>query len=145
MKKENGVKISNLFLILTLFLFVGLIIRVSYIAMSPTVDNINIQELASKRTTKTTILKANQRNYIVSIYKQLFHCIQLVVQIVLLYFTHDYILYLIIQFVCTFLRNFSISRKASKMYPYLHDKEESNINKEERKERKHAVCAHAEV
>ena len=60
MKKESGVKISNLFLILTLFLFILLILRVSYIAISPTVDNINIQELASKRTTKTTILKANR-------------------------------------------------------------------------------------
>ena len=57
MKKENNVKISNLLLIFTLFLFLGLIIRVSFIAISPTVDNINIQELASKRTTKTTILK----------------------------------------------------------------------------------------
>ena len=60
MKKDNKVKISNLFLIVALFLFVILIIRVSYIALSPKVDNINIQELASKRTTKTTILKANR-------------------------------------------------------------------------------------
>lgn len=83
---------------------------------------------------KSTILRANQKNYIVSVYKELFHCLQLVVQIILLYLTHDYILYLIIQFGCTFLRNFTISHKASKMYPYLNNKEEGNITKEERKE-----------
>lgn len=60
MKKENKVKISNLFLITALFLFLILILRVSYIAISPTVDNIDIQALANKRTTKTTILKANR-------------------------------------------------------------------------------------
>lgn len=83
---------------------------------------------------KSTILKANQMNYITVIYRQVFHCIQLVVQIILLYFTHDYILYLIIQFVCTFLRNFTLSRKASKMYPYLNNLENDNLSKEERHE-----------
>jgi len=83
---------------------------------------------------KSTILKANQKNYIIVIYQQMFHCIQLVVQILLLYLTHDYILYLIIQFTCTLLRNIVISRKASKMYPYLNSSSESSITKEERHE-----------
>ena len=83
---------------------------------------------------KSTILRANQKNYINVIYVQFFHCVQLVIQILLLYFTRNYILYLIIQFLCTFLRNFTISRKASKMYPYLNDYEDSNITKEEKKE-----------
>ena len=60
MKKEEGIKVSNIVLIITLFLFLILIGRVSYIALSKKVDNINIQELASKRTTKETILKANR-------------------------------------------------------------------------------------
>ena len=60
MKKEEGIKVSNIVLIVTLFLFLILIGRVSYIALSKEVDNINIQELASKRTTKETILKANR-------------------------------------------------------------------------------------
>lgn len=60
MKKENKVKISNLILIIALFLFIGLSVRLAYIGLSSKVDNINIQELASKRTTKTTILKANR-------------------------------------------------------------------------------------
>lgn len=60
MKNESKVKVSNLILIVALFLFVIIIVRVSYIAVSAEVDDINIQELASKRTTKTTILKANR-------------------------------------------------------------------------------------
>ena len=60
MKKEEGIKVSNIVLIITLFLFLILIGRVSYIALSKKVDDINIQELASKRTTKETILKANR-------------------------------------------------------------------------------------
>ncbi len=60
MKKEGKVKISNLILIVALFCFLILIGRVSFIAVSAEVDNINIQELASRRTTKTTILKANR-------------------------------------------------------------------------------------
>ena len=60
MKKENRVKISNLLLIATLFLFLGLGARLSFIGLSKKIDNIDIQELASKRTTKTTILKADR-------------------------------------------------------------------------------------
>ena len=60
MKKENRVKISNLLLICTLFLFIVIGARLTFIGVSTKVDNINIQELASKRTTKTTILKANR-------------------------------------------------------------------------------------
>ncbi len=60
MKKENRVKISNLLLICTLFLFVVICARLTYIGVSKKIDNIDIQELASKRTTKTTILKANR-------------------------------------------------------------------------------------
>ena len=58
MKKEEGIKVSNIVLIVTLFLFLILIGRVSYIALSKKVDNINIQELASKRTTKETTRKS---------------------------------------------------------------------------------------
>lgn len=59
MKKEN-VKVSNIVLIITLFLFLIIIVRVSYIALSKKIDGIDIQSLASKRTTQEIILKANR-------------------------------------------------------------------------------------
>jgi len=60
MKKENQVKVSNSVLIIALFLFLILSIRIGYLSLSSKVDGIDIQALASKRTTKTTILKANR-------------------------------------------------------------------------------------
>ncbi len=81
---------------------------------------------------KTSILKANQQNYIIVIFKQVFHCVQLVVQIILLYLTHNYILYLIIQFLCTFLTNYFTSRKAAKMYPYINNNYEKELTKSEK-------------
>ena len=54
------IKINNLLLICTLFLFIILSVRLVYIGISKKIDNIDIQELASKRTTKTLILKANR-------------------------------------------------------------------------------------
>ncbi len=60
MRREKKVKVSNLVLIIALLFFLLLSARIAYIALSPEVDNINIQELASKRTTKTIILNANR-------------------------------------------------------------------------------------
>ena len=57
---EHNVKVSNVFLIIVFFLFLIIITRVSYIALAKKIDNIDIQSLASKRTTKEIILKANR-------------------------------------------------------------------------------------
>ncbi len=82
---------------------------------------------------KASILKANQQNYIIVLYKQLFHCVQLIAQIIVLYTTHNYIIYLVIQFTCTFLTNYFASRKASKMYPYIDIHDEKELTKSEKK------------
>ena len=57
---EHNVKVSNVILIIVFFLFLIIITRVSYIALTKKIDNIDIQSLASKRTTKEIILKANR-------------------------------------------------------------------------------------
>lgn len=57
---EHNVKVSNFVLIIVFFLFLIIITRVSYIALTKKIDNIDIQSLASKRTTKEIILKANR-------------------------------------------------------------------------------------
>lgn len=57
---EHNVKVSNVVLIVVFFLFLIIITRVSYIALTKKIDNIDIQSLASKRTTKEIILKANR-------------------------------------------------------------------------------------
>ena len=56
MKKEEGIKVSNIVLIITLFLFLILIGRVSYIALSKKVDDINIQKTLEKEFAKNRTL-----------------------------------------------------------------------------------------
>ena len=63
MKKEKGrnnVKYSKLLIIASLFLFVIMILRLLQLSLSKTIDDTNLQELASKRTTRTTTLSAKR-------------------------------------------------------------------------------------
>ena len=82
---------------------------------------------------KTAIINANQKNYIISIYNQLFKWIQLIFQIIILLITKNYILYLIVQIVCTLLNNIFISVKANKMFPYIREKNVEDISMEDKK------------
>ena len=68
---------------------------------------------------KTALITANQKNYIVVMYTYLFRIVQIIVQLIVLYFTKNYVLYLVLQLMNTFLTNLFLSRKATKMYPFL--------------------------
>lgn len=59
-KTRNSIKYSKLFIFSSLFLFVVMIGRVIELSTSKTIDGVNLQELASKRTSKTEILKARR-------------------------------------------------------------------------------------
>lgn len=83
-------------------------------------------------TYKKSIISAYQQEYIISKYKILFFIIKSALQVVCLLVTHNFIAYLIIQVICTFLENFSVSVKAEKMYPYLKEKKVEQISKEEK-------------
>ncbi|MBZ9689210.1 sugar translocase [Clostridium estertheticum] len=72
---------------------------------------------------KKSIITAYQKNYIVIVYERFFHFIQVIGQIVFLYSTHNYIGFLIIMILCTFLNNYLVSRKSNKLYSYLLDKD----------------------
>lgn len=61
MKKiNNDVKINNYALVVALVIFVILIIRMGYLSLSPVVDNINLQEFASNRITRTITLNSKR-------------------------------------------------------------------------------------
>lgn len=81
---------------------------------------------------KTAIINAHQKNYIISIYNQVFKWIQLILQIIILLVTKNYVLYLIIQIVCTLLNNIFLSIKANKMFPYIKEKEIKIISQEDK-------------
>lgn len=81
---------------------------------------------------KKSIITADQKNYIVLLYHQLFRIIQTVVQIAFLLLTGEYLLFLIIQIVFTLLNNVYMSFKADKMYPYLKAGKTGVLEKKER-------------
>ena len=73
-------------------------------------------------TYKRSLIICYQKQYISSIttfLKNLFICI---FQIITLYLTRSYVVYLIVQIIFTFLENIFISRIADKMYPFLEEK-----------------------
>ena len=61
-KKRNNIQYSRFIVVVSLFLFVLMIFRVSELALATEIDGINLKELASKRTTKTEVIPAQRGN-----------------------------------------------------------------------------------
>ena len=61
-KRKNKIKYSFLLIVSSLFLFAVIIFRLMELSLSDTIDNTNLKELASKRTTKTEVIKAKRGN-----------------------------------------------------------------------------------
>ena len=83
---------------------------------------------------KKSLIIAYQKNYIVDIYQQVFYAIQIAGQVAFLLITKEFIPYLIMMIVCTFLNNVYMAHKANQMYPYLKDKDVVPLEKSESKE-----------
>ncbi|MGN0552819.1 MAG: lipopolysaccharide biosynthesis protein [Oscillospiraceae bacterium] len=75
---------------------------------------------------KSTIIQADQKGYIQSIVGTIAMIVQYTAQIVFLLATKSFIVYLIIQAVCTLGQNITLSIIADKMYPYLKFNKERN-------------------
>lgn len=71
---------------------------------------------------KTTVLYADQKNHILIKYTAYWNTAQTIVQLLILWGTHNYILYLIIQVLFVYGANFHKSYMADKLYPYLRKK-----------------------
>lgn len=83
---------------------------------------------------RSTILTASQRNYIVTTINYLMVIVQDIVQIVILFITQNFMLYLIIQIICGLITNILISEKAKKDYPYITEKNSKHLSKDEIRE-----------
>lgn len=59
-RTRNDVKLNKLVIFLALFLFILMILRVLQLALFEEIDDVNLQKLASRRTTKTDIIKAKR-------------------------------------------------------------------------------------
>lgn len=68
---------------------------------------------------KTALMEAHQKSYILNNYDSVFIILQNIFQIAVLVFTSNFILYLLVQIIVSFLKNFYKARKTEKMYPYI--------------------------
>lgn len=62
MKKKgtNNIRLNWVIIVGAFLFFVAIIVRISYLSLSKNIDGINLQEFASKRTTKTDVLYAKR-------------------------------------------------------------------------------------
>ena len=81
---------------------------------------------------KKTLIDAHQLSYISTLYQTMFLILQNGMQIAVLLFTGNFLLFVLIQIGCTIVNNISISGKAERMYPYLKEKNVQKLSGEER-------------
>ena len=90
---------------------------------------------------KRLLIISDQKKYIDIIYKYSSFMLQNIIQIIVLFVFHDFILFLVIQVLFTFFYNISVSLKANKMYPFLKERVVVPITTKEKKEIKSNVKA----
>lgn len=83
---------------------------------------------------KRNLIIADQNRYIATIYRYSFYFVLNVVQIIMLFFTRNYILFLLLQILSTFMENIFISNKANDMYSFLKNNENIKLDDETKKE-----------
>ncbi len=81
---------------------------------------------------KHSVIRANQKEYIISITKSYFSILNSILQIAILLITKDFYFYVLITVLSNVLMNMSIARKADKLYGYLRDKNVPEIEREEK-------------
>lgn len=81
---------------------------------------------------KRSLIIADQKEYIVTIWTQIFSIVANVLQIIFLYLTRNFVVYLGIQIAISLLTNLYLAHKANQLYPILKDKEKVELGKAEK-------------
>lgn len=81
---------------------------------------------------KKSLLIADQKDYIVSIFTQAFNLVMNVIQCVLLVLTRNFVLYCITGIVCSLLNNIVCSRYVNRHYRYLSEPVSGSLSKEDK-------------
>ena len=79
------------------------------------------------------VITADQKEYVVFKLTYIFLFIQYLLQILVLYFTQNYILFLSVAILINFSTNYAIRLKARSLYPFLKNKKKYNLTKSESK------------
>ena len=133
-------RIYEVIIVLIIFLGIVIIPFLKYIVDAPDVkENLILLYLLYLADTiityafvyKKAILTADQKQYIISLFNQLFNIAANVIQCIALALTHDFILYLLIKIICNLLNNITCSLYAQKKYLYISPKETGAIDKAE--------------
>lgn len=121
-------RIYNVIILVIILIGLALIPFLEYLVEAPDVEeNVALLYLLYLFDTvvsysfvyKKSLLIADQRNYVVSIFTQIFNVIMNIVQIIGLILTHNFVLYCVIRTICTLLCNIVCSLYADKKYPYI--------------------------
>ena len=83
---------------------------------------------------KRFLIDSDQKGYITARITFIFSFVLSLVQIGILYLWHNFILYLVSSIVFVVLQNIYISHKATKLYPYIKEKTDEKLEKEDVKE-----------
>lgn len=75
---------------------------------------------------KRFLIIADQKKFIATLYRYAIFIVTNLLQILMLVITGNYILFLLVEVVATFVENLLVSKKADRLYPYLKEK---NIDK----------------
>ncbi|PGZ91709.1 hypothetical protein [Bacillus sp. AFS029533] len=78
---------------------------------------------------KRSLIITDQKRYIATIYRYSFFILLNIVQIIILYLSHNFLLFLICQLIATFVENVVVSKKADKLYPYLKEKKIQKVDR----------------
>ncbi|WP_374723703.1 lipopolysaccharide biosynthesis protein [Calidifontibacillus erzurumensis] len=78
---------------------------------------------------KRTLIISDQKRYIATIYRYSFFIGLNIVQMIVLYITRDFILFLVCQIIATLAENIMVSKKADQLYPYLREKDVQKVDK----------------
>ncbi|MBV7271525.1 lipopolysaccharide biosynthesis protein [Clostridium sp. PL3] len=82
---------------------------------------------------KTALINADQKNYIIKVVNIIILFVQYVLQIIILLWTSNYLIYLSLFVLCTILNNVVLNTIANRLYPFIKNHEKTMILQDEKK------------
>lgn len=79
---------------------------------------------------KRSLIIADQKRYIATAYRYAFYIGLNIAQMIFLLFTQNYIYFLILQILFTFMENIMVSKRADRLYPFLKDRDSVKLSHE---------------
>lgn len=149
LSEENEKELQKLIKIYaTIYKFIGLSVIILGILIIPFLNNIigevpDINEniyiiymiflldsaISYFNVYKSTIITADQKDYINVMIRQLTTIIAMIIRLIILFITKNYLLYLGMQIIGTIVINLIITYKANQMYPFIRNAKKTQIDK----------------